>query len=107
MSKRKRSPRRRSGEIGQVAELPASCPHCRSTQLKAVRIVADRTLVGRIAGGQRYNRVVWRDKTCEGCGARVRVRSYHHTGEPSDSEPSTSTQPDAEADEVPAEPAEE
>lgn len=85
MSKRKRKQQpRHSNGSHDVTEYPASCPRCQSTEMKAVRVVADRPLAGRMPGGRPYDRVIWRDKRCDGCGARVRVRTFQHPGRSDD-----------------------
>ncbi|MFA9478519.1 hypothetical protein ACERK3_09445 [Phycisphaerales bacterium AB-hyl4] len=61
-----------------ITQVPASCPHCQATDLTELRVVADRALVGRTPAGDRYDRVTWSDQRCTGCGASVRVRTYHH-----------------------------
>ena len=80
---RKKSPGRPRGRKNRtyeaVVELPAACPKCGGTDLKAVR--GAEPLVRQIEGsweGRDYNRVVWRSKQCAtaGCGQFLKVRTY-------------------------------
>lgn len=59
-----------------VTHLPPGCPSCGGTERESLRIVVERHISGELPDGRAYDRVVWRNVRCRGCGQHYRVRSY-------------------------------
>lgn len=57
---------------------PTRCPSCDCTDTRVVAGSAPQVMSvhGVLEGGIRYTSVVWRNKSCDGCGQYFRERSY-------------------------------
>lgn len=78
-----RPPGSKNYQYQPVVEIPPSCSKCGCTTFETV---GKPPIVKPIAGtkdGHAYNRVVWTDKVCTGCGQRIRVTSFQKTIAPS------------------------
>jgi hypothetical protein len=78
MSRKGRPAGSKNHNYAEAVAIPAACPACGSTELKAAPgrpvPVTAQDLAGEVNGFV-YSRVEWHDKEC-GCGQRVRVRVY-------------------------------
>lgn len=82
MSKKNRGgrpPGSKNIEYMPVVEVPPACTRCKLTEFETI---GKAPIIKQLSGtrdGHEYNRIVWTDKRCTGCGQHVRVISYQKT----------------------------
>jgi hypothetical protein len=60
-----------------IAFVPPACPTCGSTEREPYRRGPAKVLeYAGFINGVAYNRVVWHDTNCKGCGQFLRIREY-------------------------------
>lgn len=63
-------------EWATAIEIPAHCPTCNSSDLRAIGGSPQEMATAGEIRGERFDKVVWKNRRCQNCGQYVRVRAY-------------------------------